>query len=210
MTKPKVLGITGGVASGKSQVTRILQSLGARVIDADRIGHEILKDPTVRNAILRQFGQSILEDADHEIDGKKIDRRKLASLVFGDSPQALARRKMLEAITHPPIRRKISQELDRGINDQTIPWIVLDVSLLLESGWDRSCDEIWFIDTPEDQRLQRALQRGWTQEDFHAREASQWSLQRKRSKATRTLWNGSTVEQLKALVLDAVRVSSQP
>jgi dephospho-CoA kinase len=117
---------------------------------------------------------------------------------------------MLEAITHPPIRRKISQELDQGINDQTIPWIVLDVSLLLESGWDRSCDEIWFIDTPEDQRLQRALQRGWTQEDFHAREASQWSLQRKRSKATRTLWNGSTIEQLKALVLDAVRVSSQP
>jgi len=210
MTKPKVLGITGGVASGKSQVTRILQSLGARVIDADRIGHEILKDPTVRNAILRQFGQSILEDADHEIDGKKIDRRKLASLVFGDSPHALARRKMLEAITHPPIRRKISQELEQGINDQSIPWIVLDVSLLLESGWDRSCDEIWFIDTPEDQRLQRALQRGWTQEDFHAREASQWSLQRKRFKATRTLWNGSTVEQLKALVLDAVRESSQP
>lgn len=203
MKRPNILGITGGVASGKSEVTRILLATGAHVIDADHIGHQILQDPAVRNLLVRYFGQAIIKS-----DNQSVDRKKLANLVFGDTPQALARRTILESITHPPIRSQIHQELDRLVQANSSNWIVLDIPLLLESGWDRSCDEIWFVDAPLDQRLDRAGRRGWTQEQFQAREASQWPLERKKTKATRILWNGSTVDHLRTLVLDALRLSS--
>lgn len=195
MSRPWVLGITGGIASGKSQVTRILESLGAVVIRADKIGHEVLDVPEFRNLIIRQFGQSVFSQ-----ETQSIDRRRVAELVFGDSPQAIARRRMLEAITHGPIRAQIRQQLERSLREGMVPAIVLDIPLLLESQWDRFCDAVWFIDSQEDLRLQRALERGWTEDHFRAREASQWPLAIKRAKSTCVIPNNGTLEELAAFV----------
>jgi len=114
MRRPKVIGITGGIASGKSEVTRILETLGAVVIRADKIGHEVLELPEIQNLLIRQFGQSVFLQKTHT-----IDRQKVAELVFGASPQALARRRMLEAITHRPIRAEIRKQLDQLLNEKT-------------------------------------------------------------------------------------------
>jgi len=191
MTRPWVLGITGGIASGKSQVTEILASHGALVIDADRIGHQVLEDHAVQTLLVRQFGQSVLSQ-----ETKSVDRKRVAELVFGDTPQAIQRRRALEAITHPPIRARIRQQLDEALRSATLRWIVLDIPLLLESGWDKSCDAVWFVDAPQDSRLQRVLVRGWTREHFLAREASQWSVDRKRSRATHVISNSGSLEEL--------------
>ncbi|MFZ4079878.1 MAG: dephospho-CoA kinase [Pirellula sp.] len=191
MKRPLVLGITGGIASGKSQVTEILESHGALVIDADRIGHQVLEDHAVQTLLVRQFGQSVLSQ-----EAKSVDRKRVAELVFGDTPQAIQRRRALEAITHPPIRARIRQQLDEALRSATLRWIVLDVPLLLESGWDKSCDAVWFVDAPQDIRLQRVLVRGWTREHFLAREASQWSVDRKRSRATHVISNSGSLEEL--------------
>jgi dephospho-CoA kinase len=191
MKRPLVLGITGGIASGKSQVTEILASHGALVIDADRIGHQVLEDHAVQTLLVRQFGQSVLSQ-----ETKSVDRKRVAELVFGDTPQAIQRRRALEAITHPPIRARIRQQLDEALRSATLRWIVLDIPLLLESGWDKSCDAVWFVDAPQDIRLQRVLVRGWTREHFLAREASQWSVDRKRSRATHVISNSGSLEEL--------------
>ncbi len=191
MKRPWVLGITGGIASGKSQVTEILASHGALVIDADRIGHQVLEDHAVQTLLVRQFGQSVLSQ-----ETKSVDRKRVAELVFGDTPHAIQRRRSLEAITHPPIRAGIRQQLDEALRSATLRWIVLDVPLLLESGWDKSCDAVWFVDAPQDIRLQRVLVRGWTREHFLAREASQWSVDRKRSRATHVISNSGSLEEL--------------
>jgi len=191
MKRPLVLGITGGIASGKSQVTEILESHGALVIDADRIGHQVLEDHAVQTLLVRQFGQSVLSQ-----ETKSVDRKRVAELVFGDTPQAIQRRRALEAITHPPIRARIRQQLDEALRSATLRWIVLDIPLLLESGWDKSCDAVWFVDAPQDIRLQRVLVRGWTREHFLAREASQWSVDRKRSRATHVISNSGSLEEL--------------
>ncbi|MFN4905261.1 MAG: dephospho-CoA kinase [Planctomycetota bacterium] len=192
MRRPKVIGITGGIASGKSEVTRILETLGAVVIRADKIGHEVLELPEIQNLLIRQFGQSVFSQTT-----RTIDRKKVAELVFGASPQALARRRMLEAITHRPIRAEIRKQLDQLLNEKKADAIVLDIPLLLESQWDRICDAVWFIDAPEEIRLQRALDRGWTQEHFRAREASQWSLADKLAKSSCVISNVGTLEELK-------------
>ena len=192
MSRPKVIGITGGIASGKSEVTRILETLGAVVIRADKIGHEVLELPEIQNLLIRQFGQSVFLQKTHT-----IDRKKVAELVFGASPQALARRRTLEAITHRPIRAEIRKQLDQLLNEKKADAIVLDIPLLLESQWDRICDAVWFIDAPEEIRLQRALDRGWTQEHFRAREASQWSLADKLAKSSCVVANVGTLEKLK-------------
>jgi dephospho-CoA kinase len=191
MKRPWVLGITGGIASGKSQVTEILASHGALVIDADRIGHQVLEDHAVQTLLVRQFGQSVLSQ-----ETKSVDRKRVAELVFGDTPQAIQRRRALEAITHPPIRARIRQQLDEALRSATLRWIVLDVPLLLESGWDKSCDAVWFVDAPQNIRLQRVLVRGWTREHFLAREASQWRVDRKRSRATHVISNSGSLEEL--------------
>lgn len=202
MKRPWVIGITGGIASGKSAVTNILENHGAFVLRADRIGHEILESPSVRNLLIRQFGQSVFSQ-----ESKSIDRRRIATLVFGDTPKAIERRKRLEAITHPPIRARIRQELNEVLTSGVYPWIALDIPLLLESGWDKSCDAIWFVDSTYEDRLNRALARGWTQAHFDAREASQWSMEKKRSKATRILSNQGNLKDLEqqiARALDAI------
>ncbi len=184
LVRPVVIGLVGGVASGKSYVCTLLGNLGAERIDADRLGHEVLQLKEVRGRLAQIWGPSILTD-----DGE-VDRTKVGKLVFGTSFNAVAQRKQLEAIVHPRIR---SLALERIAAVRAMPKvplaIVIDAPLLIEAGWEPMCDLILFVDSPSEERVQRATARGWTETHFADREASQISLDEKRSRATHFLDN---------------------
>ena len=183
-----VLGVVGGVASGKSLVSRRLEQLGARVLDADRIGHRVLREPEVERAIRRRWGDRVFD-----ADGR-VDRARLAAIVFGGLPDHREELNYLEKLTHPRIRQSLRDTMTRMARTDANSVLVLDVALLLEAGWDQLCDKILFVDAPRWMRLQRAGQRGWTEADFAAREAAQASVESKRLRANIVIDNSSTPE----------------
>lgn len=173
-----VIGIIGGIGSGKTAVANAIGEF-VRVfrLDADVIGHQVLKIETVKNALSEQFGSSIFDDSG------EILRPKLASLVFGQAEQQRQSRRQLEAIVHPEIRRQITIQLKEIQDRQACDVIILDAALLLESGWASTCDAIVFLEVAEELRWERVKQRGWTRSHFEDREASQLPLNEKRSRA---------------------------
>jgi dephospho-CoA kinase len=172
-----VLGIVGGVASGKSAVAGAFARAGAVVLDADQIGHEVLREPAVVAAFRQRWGEDV-------VDGNgQIIRREVAARVFGTSDEATREREFLNSLTHPRIRQRLAQRLEELLAKQTA-LVVVDAALLHESGWDQLCDGILFVDAPKAVRRQRAQARGWSAEHFAAREASQWPVERKKSLAT--------------------------
>jgi dephospho-CoA kinase len=189
----KVIGILGGVASGKSFVTRALAGLGAGVLDADRVGHEALRTREVEEAVRRQWGDGVFGPDGH------VDRSRLAAIVFGLSPAADEPRKCLEQLLHPEIGRRLKQEAEQ-LAAGGCPAAVLDAPLLVEADWDRLCDWLVFVDTPRPLRLARALARGWSERDFAAREGVQESLDSKRKLADAIIDNSGSPEETRAQV----------
>jgi dephospho-CoA kinase len=183
-----VIGIVGGIASGKSLVSRRLSELGAEVLDADRIGHQVLRDPEVQRAIRDRWGERVF-DADGQ-----VDRGRLATIVFGDPPGNREELDYLEQLTHPRIRQCLCETMERMARADAGAVLVLDAALLLEAGWDRFCDKILFVEAPRSVRLDRAKQRGWTEAGFAAREAAQASVEKKRERADIVIDNSSTPE----------------
>lgn len=194
---PLVIGVCGGIASGKSVVTQQLEQLGAAVIHADQIGHAVLRDPQVIDLLLNHFGNDIRAIDHHD----QLSRSAIAARVFGDSETAKQNRQYLESVTHPRIRQIIRSQLQQLRQTPTPPpAIVLDVPLLFESGWHLECNEIIFVNTPWNQRLQRALQRGWTAEQFKAREEAQMPLHEKEKRSSVTLQNTGTLNDFQTLI----------
>ncbi len=189
-----VIGLVGGVASGKSFVARELERLGAATLDADRAGHDVLQQPEVVEAIRRQWGDEVLEA------GGAVDRKALARIVFGDDPKAREQRRILEEITHPRIGQQILEQARRHAENGAVRALVLDAPVMLEAGWDALCDYIIFVDAPRDVRLSRALSRGWTRDDFAAREKAQETLEKKRERADFVIDNGKDPEYTRAQV----------
>ena len=188
-----VIGIVGGVASGKSLVARQLSELGVAVLEADRIGHEVLRREGTEAAARSRWGEAVFGP-----EGR-IDRRRLARIVFAPPPDGPREREYLENLTHPEIGRLVRQEISRlAIGGQKL--VVLDAPLLTESGWDRFCNTIIFVDAPRALRLARAKSRGWSEEDFAAREDAQDSLDSKRERADVTIDNSRSVESTKAQI----------
>jgi dephospho-CoA kinase len=172
----KIIGLLGGVASGKSQVARLFRRKGAEVLDADTVGHEVLRMPSVRDAIRHHFGAAVFG-----ADGQ-VNRQSLGHVVFGAQPNAPQELAMLESLTHPHIRRQLRGDAERMLADG-VPAVILDAPVLLKAGWDELCDSLVFVDCPEALRRARAVARGWTAEDFAAREAAQESVEAKRALA---------------------------
>ena len=203
--KPVVIGVVGGIASGKSEVTRMLGAMNAVVVSADEIGHRVLRMPDVRESLVSIFGDCILRVAAADLDeSRQIDRKKLGAMVFGDTQDKQVMRKKLEAIVHPRIRELGRAELARLVQVSSNPMIILDAPLLIEGGWLPYCDRVLFVDSPEAMRKLRALERGWTEKEWRDREAAQLSLAEKRKSASDVLVNDGTVEQLKQRVADFV------
>ena len=188
-----VIGIVGGVAGGKSLVAKQLSDLGVAVLEADRIGHEVLRREGVEAAARSRWGEAVFGP-----EGR-IDRLRLAKVVFAPPPDGARERKYLENLTHPEIGRLVRQEISRlAIGGQKL--VVLDAPLLMEAGWDRFCNTIIFVDAPRALRLARAKSRGWSEEDFVAREGAQDSLDFKRERADVTIDNSQSVESTKAQI----------
>lgn len=172
-----VIGVAGGVASGKSLVSEHLQRLGAAVLDADRAGHEVLREPEVMAAARQRWGDRIFGP-----DGQ-IDRRQLAQIVFAPAPQGPDELACLEGLTHPRITARLRGRIEELQRQGDCPAVVLDAALLFQAGWDALCDTVVFVDAPRELRLARARQRGWSETEFAAREAAQGGLEEKRRRA---------------------------
>ena len=184
-----VLGILGGIGSGKSTVSRILSQAGARVLDADRIAHAVLDRPEIRRQVADLFGADLLGD-----DGK-IVRSKLAARVFGPGEAAALER--LNGIIHPEVRKDLEHAIDQGRRDG-VPVIVLDVPLLLESSLDRLCDRLLFVKVQEPIRRARCAARGWDEAEFDRREARQRPVIEKEAAADFVVANDDDIGALEA------------
>jgi dephospho-CoA kinase len=179
------------VAGGKSLVADQFRQLGAEVLDADRAGHEALRQPAVLKAARQRWGGRVF-GADNQ-----INRAALARVVFAPPPDGPRERQYLEQLTHPEIRKILEQKLAACVGK---PAAVLDAALLLEAGWDKLCDKIVFVETPQEIREGRAKQRGWSAEEFVAREAAQMPLEAKRARANAVIDNSGTPDETRAQV----------
>ena len=186
-----VIGIVGGVGSGKSAVAKELGEIWPiALIDADRLGHRVLELPKVKEKLWQRFGHGIFDEHG------SVVRPNLAAQVFGDTPEANAARADLDQITHPEIGRLAQAEIDQYQLEQTVRVIVVDAAILQESGWDKLCDLVVFVDTPPERRAgQVQMQRGWSLDEWKRREASQWPLEKKRAEADFVISNDSSLAE---------------
>src|SRR5437867_4754241 len=178
-----VIGLLGGIGSGKSAVAALFAEAGAEVVDADRLARDVLETPAKAAEVAARFGPAV-----SGLDGR-IDRRALADLVFAD-PRALDQ---LNAIVHPPVRERILERVRRhraaragappGGGKPPEPVLVLDVPLLAESPLRKECDLVVFIEASEEMRRARLEARGWAPGEMERREAHQAPLAEKRALA---------------------------
>jgi dephospho-CoA kinase len=181
-----LIGIVGGVASGKSLVSEQLQRKGAAVVTADALAHQVLEFDDVKSQLRERWGDAIFSA------NGAVDRARLAKIVFAPPPDGPRELKALEQVTHPRIGALARQRLQELQEERTAPAIVLDVPLLFESGWNTVCDTIVFVDAPGAIRLERALARGWSAEEFARREAAQRAIDDKRQQADLVIDNSGS------------------
>jgi dephospho-CoA kinase len=199
-TQPVVAGILGGIGSGKSAVARGLSDhLSVLIIDADRIGHDVLTFPQIKDQIRQSFGDDVF-------DGNDVDRKQLAALVFGSDPQHSRSLKILESIVHPEIRRQVELQIQQADGNRDV--VVLDAAVMLEAGWNDLCDFIVFVDTPFEVRLDRVQRnRGWSEDELRRREASQVPLERKRLASQFVIDNSASLENAVQQFVSCLNIS---
>ncbi len=186
-----VIGLTGGIGTGKSEVTRLLGALGAVVINADQVGHEAYKpDSESWENVVRAFGEDILQP------NREIDRQKLGAIVFGD-PDQLAK---LNRIMHPRMARIVSEQLE-SFRDQGTKVVVVEAALLFEAGWDSLVDEVWATDSPVESVIERLQARnGMSAEEVLKRIDSQMDRSERLGRAQVIVENGGDVADLESTV----------
>jgi dephospho-CoA kinase len=191
-----IIGLLGGIASGKSTVASAFQDLGCAIINADLLAHKALEQNSIRHQIITAFGPDVLAQ-----DGS-VNRAALGRLVF----QHASKLAELNNLLHPWILTKCQAELKEHLKNPAILAVVLDMPLLLEVQWDTLCDHIVFVQAPKEMRLQRAKKRGISDEILAEREFFQISLDKKANRADNILINdsdfSSLVRQVKTIFTD--------
>lgn len=192
----KVIGLTGGIASGKSTIANLLRSLGAPVFDADAESRAMVaKGSPALDEIAKAFGTEYLQ-----ADGE-LNRAKMAELVFNDK----AALKKLEGIIHKNVHAAAQSFLD-DCRSKNLPAAVLDVPLLIECGWHKDVDEVWLVAVDSETQIERAMQRSrMTREEVKARIAAQMPLEEKRACADFVIDNSGPLEAAQKTVTDAWR-----
>jgi dephospho-CoA kinase len=186
----KVIGLTGGIGSGKSTVAGFMAELGVVVIDADRVGHEVLEsDGGARQQVIDAFGEHIVAP-----DGK-IDRKKLGNVVFS-SPEALSR---LNRIMHPKISQAVEAQLEQ-YRRRGVDTVVIEAPLLIEVGWDTKVDQVWLTTAPEAFILKRLAKLGMSHSESMARIRSQLSDRERVKHADVVIDTDCSLDELKAKV----------
>ena len=199
------IGLTGGIASGKSSVGRLLAQQGIPVLDADLYAREALAPGSpAALAVLERYGQAVLAPGSGEADGKAvdepngIDRAALGRIVFADANE----RRWLEQLVHPLVRERFDAELKRLAD---APVVALMIPLLFEAELETLCSEVWLVDCDEEQQLQRLMARdGLSEAEARARITAQWPLARKRPLADRLINNRAEPEALKRQMQEAL------
>jgi len=187
----KVIGLTGGIGTGKSTVSRFLAELGATIIDADKLGHEAFKpDTEAWREVVAAFGKQIVTA------NGTIDRKKLGAIVFSN-PQARVR---LNKIMHPKIYNLVKAQLEE-YRRQEVPAAVLEAPLLLEAGWTPLVDEVWVTTAPEATALERLRKRnGLSEAESLARIRTQLPTEERVKQANVVIDTDCGLVELKAKV----------
>lgn len=196
----RIIGLTGGIASGKSVVSQRLAESGAIVIDADKVGHESYRQGTeAYRAVIEAFGNDVAGP-----DGE-IDRKALGGKVFGD-PEA---RRRLETIVWPAIRASMEERLaELRAHDTALA--VIEAAVLIEAGWVSLVDEVWVVTaTPATARRRLGERNGLTGEQAESRLRAQLSNEERRSHADIVIENDGSLEELRRAVDDAWRKLEQ-
>jgi dephospho-CoA kinase len=191
--QPVVIGLTGGIASGKTTVAQQLAALGAHVIDADAVGHAVITPKgEAYPEVVAAFGTEILDD-----DGT-VSRRKLGAIVFAD-PARLAE---LNGISHPRMAERMAREIEAvRLRTPRPPAVVLDAAILFEAGWDLLCDVVWTVEAPPTLAIERLMQRnGLSREEAQARLDAQMSNAERSRRAQHVIRNEGSLQALDAEV----------
>jgi dephospho-CoA kinase len=186
----RVIGLTGGIGTGKSTVAQFMADLGARSLDLDRTGHEVLRDPTILKDLVQAFGDGILD-----VEGQ-VDRAKLGPLVFTD-PEELQR---LTGITHPAIDARVGAYIEEARRDG-VQVVVLEAAALMESGRSWQVDEVWVTVAPVEVVVARVSARsGMTADEVRERINNQMSNDEHASFADVVIDTDCSLEELRERV----------
>jgi len=182
------IGLTGGIGTGKSEVSRVLRELGATVIDADRVGHEAYRPHSpIWREVVAAFGEGILQSTG------EIDRKRLGAIVFSN-PDARAR---LNAIMHPRMAESIRQDI-KELQKRGIEVVVVEAALLIEAGWDSLVDEIWVTYSPEEVVVERLRSRNnLSEKEIKSRIRSQLPLEERARRAHVLVNNSGSIDKLR-------------
>jgi dephospho-CoA kinase len=186
-----VIGLTGGIAAGKSTISEALSAHGAVVIDADKVGHEAYQPGTeTYQALVAHFGREIVAESG------EIDRRRLGGIVFGD-PQ---KRIELQEIVWPRMKEMMRGRLNQ-LRAEGVQVAVIEAAVLIEASWTDIVDEVWVVQVPEDVALARLMARnGLSAEDGRARIRAQLTNAERAAHAGVVIDNSGTVEEASARV----------
>ncbi len=190
-----VIGITGGIGSGKSTVARMFGELGCLVINADEQVQQAYQDQAVVRQIRAWWGADVVR-----ADGQ-VDRAKIADIIFSDPGQ----RQRLEALIHPKVAELRQRRMLDARDDPQVLAMVWDTPLLFEAGLRGGCYAIVFVEAPLVQRLARVSQsRGWGEEELRRREKSQWPLDKKREISDYIIDNTADADYVRGQVRDTL------
>jgi phosphopantetheine adenylyltransferase/dephospho-CoA kinase len=191
----RVIGLTGGIAAGKSTVSEALRGAGAVLIDADKVGHEAYRPGTETHvALVEAFGSEIVAESG------EIDRRRLGAIVFADPSQ----RQRLQDIVWPRMKQMMRARLDELAAQQT-DLVVIEAAVLFEAGWQDLMDEIWVVQVPEEVARDRLIARnGLSAEEANARIRAQLTNEERARQADLIIDNSGSVEDAREQVKKAL------
>jgi len=187
MKKKTVIGITGGLASGKTLVADLFEKMGAHKIDADKISHELLSDEGIKNEIVELLGNRILSNGE-------IDRRKVSAIVFFDEKSL----KGLCRILHPAILKRIKTETERSAKEV----VVVDAPLLFEEDLQEDVDQVIVVTATREKQIERAVRRGITEEEAVKIIKNQLSIEEKIRRADHVIDSDEDIESIKKGVVE--------
>ena len=186
-----VIGLIGGIGSGKSSVSAILQSLGIEIIDADKVGHEAYTPNSEGwKKVISVFGQDIVGPEN------EIDRKKLGGIVFSDPSEMEKLNKLMHPIIHNLVEEKI-----KLLSNQGVKVVVLEAAILIEANWQDLTDEIWLAKSNQEVVIERVqLRNNFTREEIIKRIQSQMSNDEREKHSDIVIDNNGTIEQLEKKV----------
>lgn len=180
-----IIGIMGGIGSGKSTVAGLFGEMGCLVIGSDEQVREAYADPKVRQTLCQWWGTEVMDEAG------QVRRDWIARKIFADPAQRIR----LEQLLHPWVAARRDQVMRAASDDAQVLAFVWDTPLLVEAGWDRQCDALVFVKAPREQRLARVRQsRGWDEEELQKREILQTPLDKKEKMSDYVISNTADLE----------------